>query len=76
MLKKLFYKNFVLNHFLSKFQMYRRWIGGHWEAWWIDFPICSTIWIYCNHGYKPGGICSLEHCEDYSPKLERTTPYR
>lgn len=29
---------------LYKYQFYRKWWGGHWELWWVDFPICSEIW--------------------------------
>ena len=61
---------------LYKFRFYRKWWGGHWELWWVDFPVCAEIW----HDVKE---CSLEtkqrqnallrgtpECEQYRQPLE------
>jgi hypothetical protein len=38
---------------LYKLRVYRKWWGGHWELWRVDFPVCSEIW----HDVEE---CSLE----------------
>lgn len=73
-MRKLLKPNSLIVVFLglSKFRFYRKWWGGHWELWWVDFPVCSEVWHDLNQ-------CSLEAkkrpygllrgtpvCEDYT----------
>jgi hypothetical protein len=33
-----------LDYLFDRFARYRRWRGGHWERWWLDFPVASFQW--------------------------------
>lgn len=55
---------------LERFKWFRQWHGGHWERWYIDFPVCSDIWIQfdeCNipTGKRPGLGRGRPVCEIY-----------
>jgi len=56
----------LLDYFFSNFRWYRRLRGGHWEKWYIDYPICSTIWFYQKHGERPGLGRGTPICEDWT----------
>lgn len=30
---------------LSGYSWYRRLCGGKWEGWYIDHPVCGTLWL-------------------------------
>jgi hypothetical protein len=64
--------NFIENILsLYKFKCYRKWKGGHWEKWIIDFPFCSNIWLQVDRCIKKPGVerpplgRSIPTCEDY-----------
>lgn len=46
----------------SNFKWYRRWYGGIWEKWSIDYPVCSDIWM------------PRDTIKSNSPPLGRGTP--
>jgi hypothetical protein len=56
---------------IYKLKRYRRWWGGHWELWWVDFPVVSEVWHdveRCSFetGKRPGGLLrGTPTCEDY-----------
>jgi hypothetical protein len=29
---------------LTNYQWFRRFVGGKWELWWVDSPVCSYVW--------------------------------
>lgn len=56
-------------HILAEYPWFRRWIGGHWERWWMDRPIENWVWLSRAHG---SGIPGLgrgvpQKCEDHPP---------
>jgi len=74
MLRKLFKPHSLLTaiFYLWKFQFYRKWWGGHWELWWVDCGVYSSIWhdvAQCSLETKerPGGcLRGMPVCEDYT----------
>ena len=42
------------DHFLSRWQWYRRRRGGVWERWWIDTPVAANLW-FRNEDWGPDG---------------------
>ena len=56
---------------LEKLRRYRKWWGGHWELWCVDFPVCGDIWHdvkECSRVTKerPTGLCrGTPQCETY-----------
>jgi len=50
---------------------FRRWVGGHWERWWIDSPFAFTGWFDMPYGcskkgaYRPGLARGTPVCEDW-----------
>lgn len=40
-----------------------RWLrGGHWEQWWVDFPVNARVWHrveFCSRGtdLRPSALC-------------------
>jgi hypothetical protein len=56
---------------LHKLQVYRRWWGGHWELWWVDFPIAADIWhdvVRCSveTGKRPNALLmGTPTCENF-----------
>lgn len=59
-------------------QWFRRWVGGRWERWLLDFPVCDTIWFHlptdaaCFHREYCLGSGGLVHYE--RPGLGRGRP--
>ena len=56
----------------TSWKWYRKAFEGHWEQWWIDFPICSTMWLDVKGCHKDYGrpplargtpICEEHHAE-------------
>jgi hypothetical protein len=35
----------LVEHPLSRFQWYRKLRGGRWELHYIDWPVCSDLWL-------------------------------
>lgn len=66
----------MIDFMLSDFKWYRKLCGGHWENWWVDPPVCSSVWVKNNHGRRPIGAGWLEKCEDYHPVHQTNHPYR
>lgn len=69
----------LVDHTASKWRWYRRWCGGHWERWFIDVPVASTMWLQNVHGERPGLGVVCDECEDWTPRkaLPSTgSPYR
>lgn len=60
--------------FLSDYQWYRRAYGGHWELWYIDHPICSSMWLdvkQCSVGtsYREPGWRGSPRCENWETRI-------
>jgi len=58
---------------LTSFRWYRRAYGGHWERYWVDWPVCSFTWLdvsRCWHDMPEGYRIPLTRgeplCEDHS----------
>ncbi len=54
----------------ARFQWFRRWIGGRWELWWVDHPVCAEVWHWRDLGDNlenpPTCICrGVPLIEDY-----------
>lgn len=64
-------------HFLSRYAWYRQWRGGYWECWYIDHPVCSSMWFHNREGYvsdgRPLGGRATPLIEDY--RLKESLPY-
>lgn len=77
MLKNIFKPHSILVSVLSlwKFRFYRRWWGGHWELWWVDFPVCSEIWhdvkkCTIETKKRPNGLLrGTPVCEEHGVKM-------
>lgn len=55
--------------FFGEFPWARRWLGGHWERWWVE-PCSSYIWLQvdaCNVKAKtrPMSCFGTPTCEDH-----------
>jgi hypothetical protein len=69
MLRTLFTSLFFLV-LLRRYRWYRRWHGGRWELWYVDFPICEPIWHeiedrQLREGYRPGLCRGTPAIEDW-----------
>lgn len=59
-----------LGALLSRFRTFRRWVGGHWELWWVDV-VHSAIWHHVDECWKdaderPNALCrGTPMCEDW-----------
>lgn len=65
-----------LDHLFARFRWFRRMRGGHWEQWWIDMPVCSTLWLRREHGTRPGLGVYPDACEDHEAPKPIGHPYR
>lgn len=58
-----------LDIFLSRWQWYRRWRGGHWECWYLDVPVAAMSWFhnepFATNGTRPGLGRGTPIIEDY-----------
>jgi len=66
-----------LECFGCNFKFVRRLLGGHWELWWVDVPVCEMVWhreaecTYEKEGgdtweNRPTPLCKgTAKCEDY-----------
>lgn len=49
--------------FLVYFKWYRRLVGGNWEKWYVDYPVCADVWHHDSEGSlrawngKPSPLC-------------------
>jgi hypothetical protein len=46
---------------LGEYRWFRRWSGGHWERWWVDY-VHSDLWHSVEHcarvtGLPPTSVC-------------------
>ena len=46
----------------SNFKLARKYIGGHWEQYYVDHPICSDVWHKVDNcsldsGVRPNSLC-------------------
>jgi len=55
----------LLDYLLDRFRWYRHFCGGHWERWYIAYPVCSYCWVQVDR-------CHLDGCP--RPPLARGTP--
>ncbi len=64
----------AIRNFLGLFDQYewaRKRLGGHWERWYVDHPVCSDIWHSVDtctkkSGKRPTPICrGTPECKDY-----------
>lgn len=59
-----------LDDLLSRYRWYRRWRGGHWECWYIDHPVCASVWFHNWEGFgndgRPLGGRGTPLIEDYT----------
>jgi len=75
-LRRLFppHSFFVYLSGIYKTRRYRVWWGGHWELWYVDFPVCSDIWhdakaCYFETGKRPGGLLrGTPTCEQHEAR--------
>jgi hypothetical protein len=72
------FTNFIENY-LSEYKWTRKYLGGHWERWFVDRPVGKSVWHKVKHcsvitGIKPTPLCqgTSEVCEDYTDKKTRT----
>lgn len=54
----------------SNWQWYRRLRGGHWERWYVNLPVGTTVWIrrdrcYRKTGTRPGLCEGIPRCEGW-----------
>ena len=49
----------------AEFRWYRWLRGGHWERWYIDYPVCSAMWLQQAHGVRPGLGQGTPACEQW-----------
>lgn len=76
MIRRFFHSESIIVALLGieRFQWYRKWIGGHWELWYIDVPVSSAIWIQvpeCSAltGCRPSGLArGTPICENHIAK--------
>lgn len=48
--------------FFTNIKLYRKMVGGNWERWWVDSPICGSVWFHsseCNLTEFNGRPCRL-----------------
>lgn len=53
------FKSLLEHSFLCNLKPVRRFIGGCWELWWVDSPVCAEVWhrtICCPEG-RPNHLC-------------------
>lgn len=52
---------------LTRFRWYRRWKGGRWEQWYVDFPVCGVARFHNPpQGRRPMSLCrGTPDVEDY-----------
>jgi hypothetical protein len=36
--------HWFLDYLFDRFRWYRRWIGGRWERWYLDYPVHGEMW--------------------------------
>lgn len=54
-----------IEHLLAPYPWGRKLLGGHWERWFIEPPICSDIWVRNAHGTRPIGARGTPTCEQW-----------
>lgn len=60
----------LLGPALEGFRWYRRWLGGHWELWYVDV-VHAEVWHRVDRcslrsGQRPSAICcGRPTCEDW-----------
>jgi len=62
----------IIHHTLCSLMPYRWLLGGHWERWCVDWPVCGDMWIrmkpeecYRMTGKHPGGLIrGRPYCEE------------
>lgn len=63
------FRAFWFQHFLGRFQWYRRWYGGRWENHWID--ICgSFIWLPMSNAPERQWPAYRQPCSFGAPLIE------
>lgn len=56
---------------LGEYRWFRRWVGGHWERWWVDY-VCADLWHSVERceretGIRPTSVCrGAPTCEHWS----------
>jgi len=56
----------------SGFRWARRLVGGKWELWWVDAPVCAEVWHDVEEwssrtGRRPTCLCrGTPRCEEYA----------
>lgn len=63
-----------LSPFFGRFQWFRRRVGGRWERWWVDHPVCNPVWHYRDPEddltQRPTCICrGIPTIEDYREEI-------
>lgn len=49
--------------FLINIKLYRKIVGGNWERWYVDSPICGYVWFHSSEceltkfGGRPSVLC-------------------
>lgn len=57
--------NWIIEYCFDRYQWYRRMVGGHWELWILDFPVCGEMWHQVQDCHLVSGT---------RPPLARGTP--
>jgi len=46
---------------MGQFYLGRRLLGGRWERWWVDMPVCAEIWHSVSptavRSFRPSALC-------------------
>lgn len=55
----------LLGDWLLRYRWFRRWVGGHFERWWLDVPVTAELWLRRAHGTRPPLGRGTPVCEDW-----------
>ncbi len=51
-----------LHPWLSEFRWFRRWVGGRWECWVMDWPFTGTKW-FLREPFNPVSPENMRPCD-------------
>lgn len=60
--KRLFEEKLNAKIIVGCFRWYRKAVGGHWEKWFVDIPICADIWHKVEKCSVSTGSCPTSLC--------------
>ncbi len=50
-------QSFLYAFGFARYDWFRRWVGGYWEPWLLNHPVCSHVW-------QQGQDVGQAHCND------------